>query len=210
MSGKSEREAIDRRQMGRPPGYWRAKARLERLKKFQGLIRHKERWGDETAFARPLRELAPGAEDPRLRDTILDREINRMIPLVYQHLQDAGVSTLIEHIEREPRYDKEKGMIVDDEKSRKHDVIRGYFYLPRDVRSREVFNMVMACLEQGIGIYEFRRKAALWELLNPVTWCAAVVRFPVTVLERAGLGQDPRMHERAWKCMEPRCVFWRG
>ena len=68
------------------PGYFRCKRALRYLRKFQDLIRHRERFALDIDLARPLAELLPtgtvfAENDPRLRFAI-DREVKQlMIPV---------------------------------------------------------------------------------------------------------------------------------
>ena len=51
----------------------------------------------------------------------------------------------------------------------------------------------MRMLEQGIGAYQMYQKRAFWDFFNPLFWVAMVVRSPIWVLQRAGLGDDEQM-----------------
>ena len=47
----------------------------------------------------------------------------------------------------------------------------------------------MQSLERGVGVYAELKKAALRRMFSPLTWIAALLRIPITVLERAGMAE---------------------
>ena len=175
----------------RKPSYFRCKKVLDRLHLFQDLVRHHWRWADHAAAARPLKELLPPGtrEDQHL--LTMEQQINRLIPLVARDTSFVGISNEISYLHSEPKFTA--GHIENSEKEEVFDVIEDYFDLPR---RRSAFDAVMASVERTIGIYEAEKRAALWGWFNPLNWLAILIRLPLTVLERAGLAEDPQTHSR--------------
>src|SRR5712692_2100369 len=168
-------------------GYLECARRIEILKRFQDLVRHRERWAHQIGFARPLEELLPEGTTELTQWEVIDQQISRLQPVVGAFLALAGIGTVFTFLE--PSFDREKSRVVMDPAGH-YDVILQYFELPQgDLgRARQAwFEKVMNVLEQGIGVYEARRARALREKFNPLAWVAGILRFPVIVLGRAGL-----------------------
>jgi hypothetical protein len=161
------------------PGYFATKRLLERIHRFQDLIRHRERWTPDLEFACPLEDVVPAKVPEMQRVQYLDREILRMMQGVHRAVNFAGVPTSVYHEHRDP---------VDNHEDReRYELILDYFRLPRWDNGYKAFEAVMGVLEQAIGVYEGRLEQAKREIFNPVAWVAHVIRIPITVLERAGL-----------------------
>lgn len=168
-------------------GYFECNRRIETLKRFQDLVRHRERWAHQIDFARPLEELLPEGTTEVARPEIIEQQISRLQPLVSGFLFQAGIATTFTF--SQPSFDREKDRVVMDPAGR-YDVIIQYFELPGGDLGRarqEWFEKVMNVLEQGIGVYEARRARALREKFNPLSWLAGILRIPLIVLGRAGL-----------------------
>ena len=161
------------------PGYFRTRRILRNLKRFQNLIRHKERWAQDMQFACPIEELIPAAVPMPERFVYLDREILKAMNIVQRGVNYAGVPTGVIH----KRWDE----IEQKDVERHYDVILDYFRLPRDTKPQDAYEAVMNVLEQAIGVYESRLRQARWDFINPIVWLAHLVRLPITVMERAGL-----------------------
>ncbi len=170
-----------------PPGFLKSRRAEERLSLFQDLVRHHQRWGHQIRFARPIEELLPPNTPPNDRYPLLEREIQRLIPLIREDLRAAGVLSVFSMTSKEFEYDFEKGKQLPHETTQTYDVVRDYFLLPHDNTRAKYFDLLMAVLEQGIGFYLETRRSALRRKLNPVSWLACVIRFPVLVLEAGGL-----------------------
>ncbi|MGE3278094.1 MAG: hypothetical protein AB7O67_23540 [Vicinamibacterales bacterium] len=91
-----------------PPGYFACSRAIERLKKFQDLIRHHKRWAHQIEFARPLDQLIPKGTKPEHQHTVIEREINRLLPLVGQDLHMVGVPTGVSWKKLEDAWDYDK------------------------------------------------------------------------------------------------------
>ena len=78
-----------------PLGYLACRRALERLHRFQDLLRHRERWATEIDLAQPLEKLLPHPlpKDNFQMSQLIDREINRLIPTVHAILQRAEINT---------------------------------------------------------------------------------------------------------------------
>src|SRR5205807_8161356 len=111
----------------RRPGYFQCKHILERLHRFQDLVRHDQRWGTEIGFARPLEQLLPKGTRPENRPTEIHRQIHRLVPLVIQDLKRGGIPMEVEWPNR--RYDPEKQRVVEEHADRAYHLIGDYFQL---------------------------------------------------------------------------------
>lgn len=149
------------------------------MRRFQNLIRHKERWASDIPLTCPIEELIPPDIQMPERMGYLNREILKAMNVVWRGVNFAGVPTGVTR----KRWDG----IEQKDVERHYDVILDYFRLPRDTRPHDAYEAVMSVLEQAIGVYESRLKQAKWDFVNPVVWLAHLVRLPITVMERAGL-----------------------
>lgn len=171
-----------------PPSYWSCKNRLNILRRYQDIVRHKEGWAHDIEHACPLEELIPEAKSATDRFILFDREINRLTPLVHWALNEVGVLTGIVSIRREPSLG-EHG-VIEREVTEKHDIILDYLDLGHQQRTYE---LLMRSLERGIGIYQSRMKIAYRELFNPIVWFAYLIRIPIAVMEHAGISPTERL-----------------
>jgi hypothetical protein len=196
-------------------GYFECTKRIERLKRFQNLLRHREKWAHQFNFAPPLSRLIPELSKPvpdaersdilgnlspeqinAMREPVLiDREINRLIPMVHAYLNAVYIDTIYTHTSRLREFDESQGRPVNRDTARDFDAVLDYFNLnetPGFERSRQLeFELLIGLAERGIGMYEARRQVAKHEMVNPLTWIAAVLRAPLFVLERAGFDESP-------------------
>jgi len=183
-------------------GYWDCRKRIARLRRFQNLIRHREKWGHQLDLAPPLATLIPELyreipdeersgympnltpEQVRVmrEPAIIEREINRLIPMVHAYLNVLGIDTRRTY----SRWNHAEGR----EDKTEFDLISDYFYLPPEGTGSS-FNAVIGVVEQGIGVYEARQHVAKLEILNPLLWFAWIIRSPLYVLERAGFDESP-------------------
>src|SRR5574341_1540963 len=167
----------------RLPTYFECKRILKRLKRFQGLIAHKEVYANNMQFAPPIEELLPNVPEQN-RHIAIDREINRLIPLVSNYLYIAGIPTGITG--EQTKYDKnmEEKII-----KREYDLVENYFELLHQA-SGHPHDMLSNSLERAIGYYEVRKERAFIELFNPLTWIALILRAPDYIRYRAGLTNE--------------------
>jgi len=161
------------------PGYFETKRVLARLRRFQNLIRHKERWGGDLEFACPIEELIPPNLGMPERFPLLDREILKAMNIVCWDINRAGVTTGVIY--------KHWDTLEGKEEKESYDVVLDYFRLPRLLHAQRAYEAVMSTLEQAIGVYETRLMQSRREIYNPVVWAAHIIRLPITVMERAGL-----------------------
>lgn len=171
------------------PSYFYCRSAIKRLKLFQDLIRHLECWADQVKYARPLEELLLNVKikDAIDRCQILRQEINRLVPSISTILYRAIINTKIISSQNDLEYDFEKGHQVKKEIREEYDLIEQYFDLPRSSR---VSDLLMDCLERGIGFYQDQQKHALANTINPVIWVARLIGLPLFVLEEAGFKES--------------------
>jgi hypothetical protein len=175
----------------RRPSYFRCRRVLEDLHLFQDLVRHHWRMPDHLTAARPLRDLLPPGTREDQHQLMMEQRINRLIPLVTEDMSVAGMKNEIIYEHSEPK--RVAGHFEYNEKEEVFDVIEDYFDLPH---RRDSFDAVMASVERTIGIYEDAKKTALLRTFNPLNWLAILIRLPLTIMERAGLAEDPQTHSK--------------
>lgn len=175
-----------------PPGYFSCKRRIQILKRYQNIIRHRERWAPEMRFATPLERDIPAITnaDPLHRRMLIDREVSRLAVAVHHMLHEVGVPTRITRTVRDLNLSGEGQRQFREEQN---DIISDYFDLQSDENHQHIFELIIRTLEEGIGVYEMRKERAFWELFNPLFWAAMLVRAPVWILQRAGLAGDEQM-----------------
>jgi hypothetical protein len=161
------------------PGYFRAKRILRGLRRFQNLIRHKERWAADIGNACPIEDFCSADMPLHERFAFLDREILKAMQIVHRAVNFAGVSTRVIH--------RHWDSVEQKEVEQGYELILDYPRLPRGTRPQDAYESVMSVLEQAIGVYESRLRQSKWDFINPVVWIAYLIRLPITVLERAGL-----------------------
>jgi hypothetical protein len=200
-----------RRERRLTTGYFDCKRRLKRLKRFQDLVRHREKWAHQIDLAPPLKDLIPELyRDVRPEErsglmpnltqeqiravrepVLLDKEINKLIPMVRAYLNVVDVSTRFEFRHREREFDMTQGKTVPHETVTQFDIVGDYFRLPRDGTGR-TFEDLIGVVNQAIGIYEARQRVAKVELFNPLVWLATILSAPLYILDRAGFDQSPQ------------------
>jgi hypothetical protein len=199
-----------RRERRLTTGYFDCKKRIKRLRRFQNLVRHREKWAHQIDLAPPLKDLIPelyrdvppeersGLMPNLTQDQIravrepilIDQEINKLIPMVRAYLNVVGISTRFEFRHREQEFDAAQGRAVPREIVTQFDIVGDYFRLPHDGSGR-TFEDLFGVVEQAIGIYEARQHVAKVELFNPLVWLAKILSAPLYILERAGFDQSP-------------------
>lgn len=175
----------------RKPGYWRCRRILNRLRKFQDLVRHQERWGYDLDNAQPLEALLPKGTDTSPANAhqvsqLIEKQINRLIPLVQFDLTVTGINT-------------GASIRVNDDPEQWRDInlVSSYLdQLPPEVPRNRRYELLMQCLERNIGWFEERQRRATWDAVNPLHWLAQVARLPITVLEMAGLVPTQKEHSQ--------------
>jgi hypothetical protein len=169
----------------RTMGIWRARRGIAILQRFQNLVRHHLgiKFPGEPALV-PLEELIPGEtgdlSDQMVRRKAVEREINRLIPVVSDILVIAGVDAVFERTGYE---DAEFG------RSRKkvtvpiHIIEHSFNETQLDL---DAYRFLMQTIERGVGAYQARYAVARREALSPISWAAWIVGLPLTVMNRAG------------------------
>jgi hypothetical protein len=179
----------------RPPGFFQCKRALENLRRFASLVRHHRNF--EVEAASPIEELLPGCKPgtPETRSQI-EREINKLIPLVWNALLVAGVPAefAIESFEYDFNDAKEKP------KTRNYDVILDYLRLPERPGRTRYFVETLRVTDQGIGVLEAVKDRRKRQFYNPLYWVAQLIRLPVTVGELAEFpeGTIPPWYVKTW------------
>jgi hypothetical protein len=172
------------------PGYFRCRRAIDRLERFKDLVRHHQRWAHQIEFARPLSQLIPPVKEQHHEHTIIEVELNKMIPLVSRDLDLVGIQTRVSWNTSDPEfdYDNSREKYVNHEHHR--DLIDGYFEMQREEpRMRgQAFDLVLQKADRGIGVYEHLKSAAIHRTFNQIWWLAYLVSIPVRVLDHAGLG----------------------
>jgi len=178
-------ERSDSRRIRFPPSYWACKKIVENLKRFQDLLRHHYRWAHQVEFARPIHELIPPDTKPQDEQSVIDREINRMLPRVYRNLELVGVTTGVSWTEIEDQWWKTEG---DKYAPKKHsnDLLLNCLHLPTQGSRAGFFDQLIAFLDQAIGAYEDLQRAAVRRMRNPLHWIAFVISIPIRIFDRAG------------------------
>jgi hypothetical protein len=171
-----------------PPGYFATQAIINDLQRFQNLLRHHQRWATQIDFAPPIEQLIPDITDTNQR-WLIEREINRLIPIIKEHLKNANIGTAVTKVEEVEQYDFEKNIPRYIEKEDTWNLIDHYF----DHRGQRTFELQMQAIERAVGFYRKRLKKALWELFSPVHWVATILRLPLRVLELSGLETSGKM-----------------
>lgn len=179
-----EAEKEKRRKQRFPPSAKYCDQVIERLKRFQDLVRHHQRWGSGMRFARPIEDLIPKLTAPQDVHAVVEREINRAIPGVSAELHWAGVHTGVSY-KRQEYVDGELKMV-----ERHADLFINYFELPRDGGDASFFNMLMNAIDRGIGVYEHWKGVAERRKRDPRFWIAQVINLPSVILQMAGFHHE--------------------
>src|SRR5713226_3342245 len=117
-------------------------------------------------------------EDPRRRHQIIEREINRLIPWVVWALREVDAPTSVSW--KEDEYDRDAGKRV--MRTIRVDLISQCLQDAPGAggRADQIHQARMACIEQGIGIYEGFADRAVARWWNPFYWLVALVRLPIS------------------------------
>jgi hypothetical protein len=171
----------------RPPlSYWGCKRRIQILRRYQDLVRHRERQPPDIQFAEPLENLIGPFKNAIERMHFLDQEIARLSLPVHHILNELGISTVVTRGIGKPQVGD--AGIDHPQEEEKYDIVGNY--LDGRVGSLEgqySFDLLMRMVEEGIGVYQLRQEMAFRELFYPTVWLAYLVRLPLNVFERAGL-----------------------
>jgi hypothetical protein len=171
----------------RPLTYWQCRRLIGWLKRFQGLVIHREKWGIYMQDAAPIEELLPGVDENE-RWRIIDREINRLVPLVSFALNRIYISTQVTLTDYASEV--KEGQLAKKQINRTYSLIDNYFELPRGNRRQDCFRLLMQALERGVGGLEEEKRTAVRMAFSPISWLAWVVEIPIRVLERAGVPME--------------------
>ena len=181
----------------RPPGFFECRRAIESLTRFQNLARHHFPMQPDIQFAPSLEELLPAGTSQQQQRWVLEQQINRLIPIVIIHLRRVGLDSTVS----EERWQEKDYLGHELEKvTGKLNLVGEYLEMMRRRNGLEGHLMLMALLEQALGLYEARKKAAFRAIFNPLNWIAGLVRIPITVLERAGIeeGSSWMLKAYAW------------
>jgi hypothetical protein len=151
---------------------------------------HHQGGGYHRQSAKPVTEVIPPDTPPEDQRRVIEREINKAIPMVWKDLDLAGIPIKITWTDNTMQFDWDKAESRPRNKRVSGDLVGGYFQVRRADKSGEMFEMLIAALDQGIGVFEVLEVAARRRRTNPLDWIAYVVAFPVVVLERAGLSSS--------------------
>jgi len=168
-----------------PIGVGACNRAIKRLRKLQGLIRHRERWGYDLPFAPPLESLLPSGTPKEHEHEVIEREIAGLLHRVFRDLEVVGIDPVFTYESLELDWEKMK----ERPKEREWNVILDYFSLPH-TSNAAMYRAVMEVLEGGIGIHEDLLERAKTRRWSPLFWIAQVVRAPLTVLDYAGLTDE--------------------
>jgi small basic protein len=171
-----------------PPGYFACKRTIAELERFQELLRHHRRWAHQIQFARDLKELIPADTKPEHEHTVIEREMNRLIPLVAQSLELVGITTVVSWTTIEDQW--WEGQSKYAPKEHQQNLILNALHLPDKEGRATFFDALLGYLDRGIGAYTELKKRAIRRKYNPVAWIAFVMSLPIRVISRAGLESD--------------------
>jgi hypothetical protein len=179
-----------------PPGYFACRRRIERLRRYLDLIRHRERWGLHIQFARPLEQLIGENVPEAQRHWAVEQAISRLSIPVWHDLDAVGVATVYGIMVDSD--DIEKRM-KQQQVRRSFDLIREYFTIPRHggPGNADIFEQTDRALHEGIGAYEALAARRRWDFFNPLMWCVWVLRAPVFVLHMAGIASGADAGDKA-------------
>jgi hypothetical protein len=123
---------------------------------------------------------------------LIDREINRLIPMVHGYLNVVNVNTIYTQTSQRRDFD-ESERPASQETERHFDAVVDYFNISQmpGMRAGQEFELLLGLTDRGIGIYESRLKVARREMFNPLIWIAGLLRAPLYVFERAGFDESP-------------------
>jgi hypothetical protein len=180
----------------RQPGYFHCRKALKRTKRFQDLIRHKERWAGDIDLAQPIEELIPDWQGNGGVARI-ELEIEKLQQLVQWDMQYIG-ATNTGYLWDDPYH-----VGPDPGEPRRFDLVMDYFRLPRPAGLEQApFNAVMRMCNNAVGVLEARKQQTFWHLFSPIHWIAWLIRLPITIMETAGFGvhtESQRMVLRVYK-----------
>jgi len=163
-----------------PPGYLECKSIIKRLETLKDLIFYYCPFAGYDEYATtPLEELIPGDFTRRMRDMKIKEYICKLIPLVRESLFFGKINVAI----LSTRYKRGRKVV------REFDIILDLFDYLNGARTKP-YDVVVNTLNQGIGYYENAEHRAFWELFNPLSWIAFILRIPLLIIQKAGLVSD--------------------
>lgn len=176
------------------PGYFECKRRIERLSKFQDLIRYEVGWTQELQSARPIEGMIGVVPDAQ-KQRAIEQAISRMVFAVGNDLDDVEVSSGITMLVDADDIDD----FADGRQVRQaFDLINDYFVVRRHkgFGRSDIFMDTIRVLDEGIGAYETIKERAKFDFINPIAWCAWLMRIPISVLQRAGIATGEAAGEK--------------
>jgi hypothetical protein len=156
---------------------------IRTLRRYQDLIRHRERWPPDILLADPLETLIPPRPKGVPEHVLIEREIDRLSYRIHWIIEEIGLSGDV--LVTVPRRYFDGANTVRSEKEQTFDLIAHYREIPGN--NQKNFELLMRLLEEAIGTYEGRKTIAAREVYYPRYWFARIIRFPIDVLEHAGL-----------------------
>ena len=163
----------------RPPSYGQCLRVLERLERFQDLVRRREGWAPDYGVGRSLEELIPeAAASPIQAHRLIERELNRLAWPISNDLDLLGIRTMVRWGQGK---DAKTVDLIEDYVAGRHAI---------DDSGQRFYELLMIALEQGMGAYQAMMALAARERKNPLVWLAWMIRAPIFVLERAGLAEE--------------------
>jgi hypothetical protein len=164
------------------PNYFECARALDRLRRFQDLVHYYFDMPHEVHRARPIEQLIQKFDNPYQQTKLLEREINRLIPLMSGYLFTLGIPTEVEVTGIEVAEDIRKPRHV----TKALDMIGNLFEISNRDRL-SAYRLIMGTLEQGTGVLEAHKEREHRRLYSPLTWMGLGLRMPITALERAGV-----------------------
>ncbi|MBN1517966.1 hypothetical protein JXA32_15480 [Candidatus Sumerlaeota bacterium] len=165
--------------------YIQYKEACQDIERFQHLVRHYIGWEHLISDAPPLQDLIPETtEDMQTNRQLLERELNRLIPVVrrYLHIADVEMEYGIK------RRDKQEGFFN----------LLSDFFSPPQRLNPPLYEMVLRATDQGLGYFEKKKLWAKRNLYNPLFWLGCLLGMPLDVLKTAGIESPNKILEEAY------------
>jgi len=172
--------------------YFSCKRAINTLRQFQDLVRHNQKWVARVDFDPSfLEKTTPPTTPQEERPEHFKKHINKLIPIVRNYLELAGINTKIRFITE--GYEIEANLIDGQE----YDLVENYFELRRSSKAKsQAFNFLMNNLDRGVGFYEEKQRIAFQKLFNPLSWIAFILHIPIWVIQEAGFGTDKEVQSK--------------
>lgn len=157
-----------------PPGYLECKGIIKRLEIFKNLVLHYCPLADyDKYYTTPLKKLISGDFSEEMIFSKIKERISRLIPLVSDDLFYGKINVNI--LSTRSKLGKKVVKVFD--------IISDIYKYLNGASSRS-YDVVTDTLNQGIGYYENAKRRAFWELFNPISWIAFILRIPLLVIQK--------------------------